>query len=208
MQKPDKPMYPEPLYPFRTTLTLNNDLNAFKFIIIMVGISLFLFTVTYISQLNDEFIPNKMMFMNIITDNYEKSVYDFNDYVNKVIDDNYKIQHLLGNTKVSVNNIPEAKSTSTSTSTKPTTAATIPSTTDSNTSSSSNGIFSVFNTDSTSTSTSNNVNSIFSTPIAEGFTNNTIVIDRIQKIKEWIMVYIKKFLSNFYIRRNTIYIRR
>lgn len=207
MQKTDESAYPEPLYPFRTTLTLNNDLNAFKFIVIMVGISLFLFTVTYISQLNDEFIPNKMMFMNIITDNYEKSVYDFNDYVNKVIDDNYKIQHLLGNTKVSVNNISAANSTSTSTSTTPTTA-TATATTDSNTSSSSTGIFSLFNTDSTSTTTPNNVNSIFSTPIAEGFTNNTTVIDRIQKIKEWIMVYIKKILSNFYIKRNTIYIRR
>jgi hypothetical protein len=205
MQKPD-----ELMFPFGTTIKLNNDLSASKFVIIMIGISLFLYTITYITQLSNGFIPNKRMFMNMLTDNYEKSIYDFNDYVNKIIDDNYKIQSLLGNTKIPVNSIPAAQSTSTSTTPapEPTTTSAAATTTNSNTSSSSGGLFSLFNTDSTSTSTLNTVNSIFSTPTAEGFTNNTPVIDGIQKIKEWIMIHIKKFLSNFYIKRNTIYIRR
>jgi hypothetical protein len=127
----------------------------------------------------------------MIMDNYEKSVYDFNDYINKVIDDNEKIQTLLGNTKAkpATQVIPK----------KPNTPAVKPA----------NKPAPVSGSTTNSNLPVNSINSVFS---REGFKNeNNIngenISNNIRKIKEWFAVYIKKILSGFYIKRNTIYIK-
>jgi ABC-type iron transport system FetAB permease component len=82
---------PEP-FSHSTSPSINSE-NIKLFVII--ALSLFFYSIIFVSQLNNHFIPNKIMFMNMITDNYAQSITDFDKYVNKIIDDNDKIQSLL-----------------------------------------------------------------------------------------------------------------
>lgn len=201
-----------PAQPFTHTTSLSANSENIKLVVIIIAVSMFFYTIIFVSKLNNHFIPNKIMFMNMITDNYKRSITDFDKYVNKIIDDNDKIQSILGNSVVS------AKTAPTPTATNPASA----STTDSSKNTKSNGIFSMFSTPTptptTTTDSSNNVtvSSVFSSSKPEGFANinNTPApyspsppTNKLSFVKDWATVQLKRFLSQFYIRRNTIYIR-